>query len=111
MSDAWLHVTSLALLKARGTFAAQVGTARIGMFFVAGEVYAIDNLCTHGNACLTDGALEGHLVECPLHAGLVDLRSGKAVGAPITRDSRTYPVKVEQGEVFVAIEPLIMAGE
>ena len=75
------------------------GDLQIGLFQVDGVIYAIDNICTHGNACLSDGELEDCFIECPLHAGLVDLRTGEAVEAPITRDTRAYKTRVVDGVV------------
>ena len=86
-----------------GRMSYKSGSAHIGLFLVDGSVHAIDNLCTHGNACLTDGELEDSLIECPLHAGLVDVRTGRAAGAPIIRDSRTYAVRVDNGRIFVEL--------
>jgi naphthalene 1,2-dioxygenase system ferredoxin subunit len=50
---------------------------------------------------LSDGFLEGTHIECPLHQGKFDVCSGKAMCAPLTVDIRTYPVKIENGRVFV----------
>lgn len=75
---------------------------RIGLFKVDETVYALDDICTHGNALLSDGEMDGHGIECPLHAGLFDVRSGRAMCAPLTRDARCHAVKVEAGVVYVA---------
>jgi naphthalene 1,2-dioxygenase system ferredoxin subunit len=48
--------------------------------------------------------LEGHEIECPLHQGRFDVRTGKAMCAPLTEDLRSYPVKIEGGRVFLAFE-------
>src|SRR5215471_2626792 len=61
---------------------------KIGLFRVDDEIHALDDICTHGAAMLSDGEFEGHEVECPLHAGLVDVRTGRALSAPVTRDTR-----------------------
>ncbi|GAB3627810.1 naphthalene 1,2-dioxygenase [Pandoraea terrae] len=73
----------------------------IALYGVEGEVFATDNVCTHGNARLCDGFLEGHEIECPLHQGRFDVRSGEAKCAPLTDNVRTYPVRIEGGKVFV----------
>lgn len=73
----------------------------IALYGVAGEVFATDNLCTHGNARLCDGFLEGHEIECPLHQGKFDVRTGAAMCAPLTEAVKVYPIKVEAGKVFV----------
>ena len=75
----------------------------VGLFRVDGEILAVDNICTHGNAQLTDGEVEGTQVECPLHAGVFDLRSGKAMTAPLTRDVRAHAVRAEGGTLFLQL--------
>lgn len=69
----------------------------------AGEVFATDNICTHGHARLCDGFLEGHEIECPLHQGKFDVRNGKPTCAPVTEPLRSYPVKIEGGRVWLAL--------
>jgi len=77
----------------------------VGLFRVEGEILAVDNICTHGNAQLTDGEVEDGQVECPLHAGVFDLRSGKALGAPLTRDLRSHAVRSQGDAVFLQLNP------
>ncbi|MEU1597169.1 bifunctional 3-phenylpropionate/cinnamic acid dioxygenase ferredoxin subunit [Streptomyces sp. NPDC005708] len=68
-----------------------------------GEVFAIDDTCTHQDASLADGWLEGCEVECPLHASTFDLRTG-AVGAPPAKlPVRTHEVVVEDGTIYVRL--------
>ena len=64
-----------------------------------GEYYATSIMCTHGQASLAEGYLDGYEIERPLHQGLFDIRTGEAVGAPCTEAIRTYPVKLN-GAVF-----------
>jgi naphthalene 1,2-dioxygenase system ferredoxin subunit len=66
-------------------------------------VYAIDDRCTHGNARLCEGFLEGHEIECPLHQGRFDVRDGRPTCAPVTEALRTYPVRIDRGRVFLRI--------
>ena len=66
----------------------------IAIFKIDGEFYALKDLCSHGQARLSDGYVEDGCVECPLHQGLVDIRTGAARTAPITVDIPTYPVRV-----------------
>ncbi len=76
----------------------------IAIYTVGDDVYATDNICTHGHARLCDGFLEGHEIECPLHQGRFDVRDGKPLCDPVTEALRRYPVKVEGGRVFVQID-------
>jgi 3-phenylpropionate/trans-cinnamate dioxygenase ferredoxin subunit len=73
----------------------------IAVFNVDGELYAIDDTCTHQDASLADGWLEGCAVECPLHAACFDLRTGMPSGPPARTPVRTYEVVVEDGLVHV----------
>jgi naphthalene 1,2-dioxygenase system ferredoxin subunit len=75
----------------------------IALYGVGGEIFATDNLCTHGRGRLCDGFLEGHEIECPLHQGRFDVRSGLATCGPVTEALRSYPVKVEGGRIWLAL--------
>ncbi|MET7453695.1 bifunctional 3-phenylpropionate/cinnamic acid dioxygenase ferredoxin subunit [Streptomyces sp. NPDC005574] len=66
-----------------------------------GELYAIDDTCTHQDASLSEGYLEGCLVECPLHAASFDLRTGRPTCLPARRPVRTHRVTVEDGVIHV----------
>lgn len=77
------------------------GPAPIAVFNVDGELYAIDDTCTHQDASLADGWLEGCTVECPLHASCFDLRTGQVSGPPAKRPVRTHRVVVLDGMVYV----------
>ena len=73
----------------------------VAVFNADGELYAIDDTCTHQNASLAEGWLEGCLVECPLHEASFDLRTGRPTGPPAKLAVRTYPVVVSDDVVFV----------
>jgi 3-phenylpropionate/trans-cinnamate dioxygenase ferredoxin subunit len=73
----------------------------IAVFNADGEFYAIDDTCTHQDASLSDGWLEGCFVECPLHAAMFDLRTGMPTCLPAKNPVRTYAVLVEDGVVYV----------
>ena len=76
----------------------------IAIYAVGDAVYATDNLCTHGQARLCDGFLEGHEIECPLHQGKFDVRDGKPLCEPVTDALRSYPVKIEGSRVFLQVD-------
>ncbi|MBC3190450.1 bifunctional 3-phenylpropionate/cinnamic acid dioxygenase ferredoxin subunit [Pseudonocardia sp. C8] len=78
------------------------GRVAIAVFNVDGDLYAIDDTCTHQDASLSDGWLEGCAVECPLHAACFDLRTGQPSGPPAKTPVRTHQVVVdEDGAVYV----------
>jgi 3-phenylpropionate/trans-cinnamate dioxygenase ferredoxin subunit len=75
----------------------------IAVFNVEGAFYAIDDTCTHQDASLADGWLEGRTVECPLHASCFDLRTGAPTGPPAKKPVRTHEVVVRDGHVYVCV--------
>ena len=78
-----------------------VADVPLAVFNVDGELFAVDDTCTHQDASLADGWLEGCLIECPLHASRFDLRTGQVTGPPAKRPIRTHTVSVQDGTVFV----------
>jgi naphthalene 1,2-dioxygenase ferredoxin component len=101
---AWTKVIELAAVPADDVTSVNASGREIAIYSVDGEVYATDNICTHGHARLCDGFLDGHEIECPLHQGKFDVRSGKAMCAPLTEDIRTFPVRIEEGEVYIQLQ-------
>ncbi|MEO0318899.1 MAG: hypothetical protein RL404_2576 [Pseudomonadota bacterium] len=101
MSENWIDVTAAEAVPEDDVIGIDIAGKSLALYQVEGEIYATDNICTHGNARLCDGFLEGHEIECPLHQGKFDIRNGKAMCAPLTEDVRTYPVRIEGSRVFV----------
>ncbi|QIZ38383.1 MULTISPECIES: bifunctional 3-phenylpropionate/cinnamic acid dioxygenase ferredoxin subunit [Saccharopolyspora] len=77
------------------------GSVTIAVFNADGILYAIDDTCTHQDASLSDGWLEGCAVECPLHAACFDLRTGRPSGPPARKPVRTHEVVISDGQVYV----------
>ena len=73
----------------------------IALFKIEDGVWAIDNVCSHGNARLCDGYVDGHLVECPFHQAMFDLHDGSVACGPATEPVRSWPVKIEDGRVLL----------
>ena len=103
MSTAWIDIASKDDVPEDDVMGIDINAKSIALYQVDGEIFATDNICTHGNARLCDGFLEGHEIECPLHQGKFDIRNGKAMCAPLTEDIQIYPVKIEGGRVYVEI--------
>jgi 3-phenylpropionate/trans-cinnamate dioxygenase ferredoxin subunit len=66
-----------------------------------GSVWALNNTCTHAEASLTEGWVEGGYVECPLHASKFCLKTGAVQGMPATQDAVTHRVEILNGEVYL----------
>ncbi|MGF6504993.1 naphthalene 1,2-dioxygenase system ferredoxin subunit [Paraburkholderia sp. 32] len=108
-----MKVVPLAAIPTDDVMAVHAGDCEIALYRVGKQVYATDIICTHGHARLCDGFLDGHEIECPLHQGKFDVRTGKAICEPLTTDIRAYPVRVENGDVFVelsSVDPVVGRG-
>jgi 3-phenylpropionate/trans-cinnamate dioxygenase ferredoxin subunit len=68
------------------------------------EYFATDGLCTHEAFELFDGFVMDDIIECPKHNGRFNYKTGEAKGAPVCVNLKTYPVKVEDGTVYIQIE-------
>ncbi len=101
----WTDAAPLDEVPAEDVIGKVVAGREIALYSVDGEIYATDNLCTHGHARLCEGFLDGHEIECPLHQGKFDVRNGAPTCAPVTQAIRSYPVKIEAGRVFVSFDP------
>ena len=82
---------------------AVAGGQAVAVFRLGDELFALKDLCTHGNARLSDGYIEDGCVECPLHQGTFDIRSGAARCAPVTETVRSFPVRVVASRVEVRV--------
>jgi 3-phenylpropionate/trans-cinnamate dioxygenase ferredoxin subunit len=81
----------------------KVGSLAIAVYRAKGQFYATQDLCTHEHAYLSDGVVIDCIVECPFHQGRFDVRTGKAMGAPVIVPLKTYPVKIIDGHLYVQV--------
>ena len=79
------------------------GALALAVFNVDGAFYVTDDACTHGPGSLSEGSIEGEVVECDFHNGAFNIRTGAVVKPPCMVPVRTYPAQVD-GEGRVAIE-------
>ena len=105
MSDAaWTPVATLDDFAASDAIAVVVAGKEIAIYLVDGAVFATANRCTHGDARLCDGWVEGHEIECPLHQGRFDIRSGAATGAPAEVPLATWPARLAGERVELQLD-------
>ena len=105
MSDSnWIDALSRSDLPADDVIGLAVAGRDIAFYTVGDDVFATDNTCTHGQARLCDGFLDGHEIECPLHQGKFDVRDGRPTCDPVTQALRSYPVKIEGSRVFINLD-------
>lgn len=97
----WTDAIDLTDIPDEDVVGVQIAGRDIAVYKVDGSVFATDNLCTHGHARLCDGFLDGYEIECPLHQGKFDVRTGHPTCAPVTQSVRSYPVRIEGLRVVV----------
>jgi len=80
-----------------------IGDIPIVIFNIAGNYYAIGDVCTHDDGPLGDGDLEEFNIVCPRHGAEFDIRTGKVTSMPAVVDIPVYPVQERDGVIFVGI--------
>lgn len=79
----------------------EVAGELIAIFNLAGRLYATSDTCTHEEASLCDGFIDGDTIECPLHQALFHIPTGKVLAEPATKDLRVFPIRIENDMVQV----------
>ncbi len=77
------------------------GGAPLAIYHTEEGFFATEDTCTHGIASLSEGTLEGGVIECPFHGGAFDVRTGRAVSEPCTMPLQTFEVVVRGDAVYV----------
>jgi 3-phenylpropionate/trans-cinnamate dioxygenase ferredoxin subunit len=80
-----------------------IGDAPIVIFNIAGQLFAIGDVCTHDDGPLGDGDIEGFNVVCPRHGAEFDVRTGKVTSMPAVVDIPAYPVRLVEGIIEIGI--------
>ena len=80
-----------------------LGDKPIVIFNIAGQFFAIGDVCTHDDGPLGDGVIEGNNIVCPRHGAEFDVRTGKAMQMPAVIDIPAYPVQVRDGIIFIGM--------
>jgi nitrite reductase/ring-hydroxylating ferredoxin subunit len=80
----------------------EVGNDPVALINLDGEFYALSDMCTHEEASLSDGEVIGDEIECPLHGGAFEIRTGLPANFPVVVPVETYDVRTEGDKVLVA---------
>jgi nitrite reductase/ring-hydroxylating ferredoxin subunit len=102
--ETWVAVLSDDKLKPGEVGGAKVGEIDIAIYNIDGKFYATDNICSHAHALLSDGFLDGDVIECPLHGGAFEVKTGKPVLAPACANIKTFPVRISGNQVQVRVD-------
>ena len=103
MGDKFVKVTSRDAIKPGNMQRYDIEGRQILVANIDGKFYATDDTCTHEDASLYLGCLQGEYIKCSLHGARFNMKTGQAMDYPAEHDLRTYPVKVEGSGVWVDI--------
>jgi 3-phenylpropionate/trans-cinnamate dioxygenase ferredoxin subunit len=104
-STCWLKAALVGEIPAGRVKLLENGDQRIAVCNVEGQIYAIEDVCTHDGGPLDQGELDGNEIECPRHGARFDVRTGEATLMPAVMPVQTYAVKIEGDEVLVCDTP------
>lgn len=79
----------------------QAGSLFLGVYRIDGNVYALEDRCSHDDGPLCEGDRDGLTVECPRHGATFDLRTGDALSLPATVGVETFPVIVRDSDILI----------
>jgi len=105
-SGLWRRVAALSELADDAALPVRLGDVPIALYRLNGQVHAIDDVCTHEFALLSQGFVEHGAIECPLHQARFDIVTGRCLAPPATVDLRRYAVRIDGDDVYVCARPL-----
>lgn len=97
------YAAELSDLDDREPYPVDIAGEEIALVLMDEEIFAINNICTHEYACLSDGYIEDDRIVCPLHLAEFEVRTGAVVEEPAETDLQTYTVVVAEGKVYVQL--------
>lgn len=100
----WVRSASRGDLAEGDVIGVVIAGREIAIYDLDGELFATDDICTHAYAKLSDGWLDKGEIECPLHAGRFDVRTGHATAPPCTEPLKTYKVRVSGDAIEVKLD-------
>jgi len=103
MADSgFIKVAQVSDLKTGEMIAVTIGDDQVLLSNIEGTFHAIDDVCSHAYACLSDGDIDGEEVACPLHGGSFNATTGAPMNPPAEEPLRVFQIKIEGDDIFVA---------
>lgn len=99
--NGWIRVASLSDLADGETMVVEAAGEMLCLYNLAGRIFATQDLCTHAEASLAEGFIEGDCIECPLHQAKFHIPTGKVLSAPANDDLRVFAVAVRGEDIVV----------
>ena len=101
MASGWQRLASASEIREGTPFPVELDGNPIALYRVGDRIHALDDMCTHEFALLSEGFVEGGTIECPLHAAQFEIATGRCLCGPAAEDLRSYEVRLEGDDVFV----------
>jgi 3-phenylpropionate/trans-cinnamate dioxygenase ferredoxin subunit len=99
----WVAVGAVGDIPEEGVIAFDFGADTFAIYRTPSGYYATEGFCTHAASHLADGFVDGEVIECQMHQGRFDIRTGKALSPPVTVALKTYPVRIEGDRILIGI--------
>jgi len=97
----FVKVAQVSEFKPGEMISVEVDNEQVLLANVNGSIHALDDICSHAYASLSEGDLNGVEVECPLHGGSFNVTTGEALGPPADEPVRVYKVQIEGDDILV----------
>lgn len=104
MDGAWSFAAAAHEIDEEEITLVEINDRQVALCKFEDSVYAFDNICSHEEACLSDGIVTGDEVECPLHGARFCIRTGAYLCAPATAEIDTFPVRQVGTSIYVLVK-------
>lgn len=101
MPDHWVRAARAADIAEDTVTGVLLDGEDVALYNLGGRYHATENICTHAMARLSDGYLDGDTIECPLHGGRFDIRTGSALTPPACAAIKVFPVRLDGDDILV----------
>jgi 3-phenylpropionate/trans-cinnamate dioxygenase ferredoxin subunit len=102
-TERWIEVATSDAIPEGEACTFTVAGVRVAVARAEGELFAVQDLCTHDDGPLGEGRLQGHAIQCPRHGAQFDIRTGAVLSMPASVPIATFPVQEQDGKVLVSV--------
>src|SRR6476620_10094296 len=99
-----IELCSVAEVEPGNVLRVERGELTLAVFNVEGKFFVTDDACTHGPGSLSEGYIEGDVVECNFHNGQFNIKTGEVVAPPFMEQYKTYRTLVQNGKVVIEVD-------
>lgn len=100
---AWHLVTTKDKVSVDAPFAFSIADRKMAIFQVSDVYHALDDICPHAYALMSDGFVEGDTIECPLHGAIFHIPTGRCMAAPAESDLAVHSVRLDGADIYVDV--------